>query len=74
MKGLDISDALADGAIVATGGVFVGAIKGIGATYLGMTAVQGFAVGSLAVDFSAFVIMPIFAIEIPAIEYEKTEN
>ena len=70
MKGLDISDALVDGAI----GAIFGAIKGIGAAYFGMTAVQGFAVGSLAVDFSAFVIMPIFAIEIPAIECEKTEN
>ena len=56
------------GAIVATGGVFVGAIKGIGAAYFGVAAVKGFAIGALATDFSAFLILPIFGIEIEPIE------
>ena len=58
------------GAAVATGGVAVGAFSGITHSYLGLTALQGFAIGSLALDTSAFLIFPIFAIEIQPIEYE----
>ena len=60
----------AGGALVATGGVFVGATAGVGATYLGVTALQGFAIGSLAVDFVAFGVLPLFGIAIEPIEYE----
>ncbi len=60
----------AGGAIVATGGVFLGAAKGIGVSYLGVTALQGFAIGALAFDLSAVGILPIFGIEIEPIEYE----
>ena len=60
----------AGGAIVATGGVVYGALYGIGAAYFGVTAMQGMAIGALALDFSAFVVLPLFSIEIEAIEYE----
>ncbi len=58
------------GAIIATGGVAVGAIKGIGAAYLGVNALQGFAIGALAYNTSACLVLPIFCIEIEPIEYE----
>lgn len=61
----------AGGAIVATGGAIVGAIYGAGATYLGVTAFQGFAIGALAIDSSAFLILPVFGISIEAVEYER---
>ena len=58
------------GAIIATGGVLIGAFGGIGASYLGVTAIQGFAIGALAMDSAAFIVLPIFGIEIEQIEYE----
>lgn len=59
------------GAIVATGGVFAGAVAGnVAVGYLGVTALQGMAIGSLALDFSAMALLPAFGIEIEPIEYE----
>ena len=40
------------------------------ATYLGVTAIQGFAIGALALDSVVMILMPIFGIEMEAIEYE----
>jgi len=61
----------AGGAMVATGGVLVGAINGVGTIIGGVTATQSFAIGALAFDFSTLFILPIFGIEIDPIEYEK---
>ena len=36
-----------------------------------LTAFQGFAIGGLAISIPAFLVLPIFGIEIEAIEYEK---
>ncbi len=56
--------------ILASAGVY-GAIFGIGSKYLGVTALQGFAIGGLAISIPAFLVLPIFGIEIETIEYEK---
>ena len=58
------------GAIIATGGVLKGAAVGIGASYMGVTSVKGFAIGALAINFSAMVTMPLFGIKMEPIEYE----
>ena len=58
------------GAVVATGGVMLGAINGIGAAYLGVSAMQGFAIGTLLYNSAALFIMPLFNIEMEPIEYE----
>ena len=56
------------GAVVATGGVFMGTIGGVSYTAFGATAAQTFAWGALAFDFSAIGIMPFFGVEMEPIE------
>ena len=58
------------GAIIATGAVIFGAIFGIGATFLGVTALQAFAIGALAFNFTALIIAPLFGLEMQSIEFE----
>ncbi len=58
----------AGGALIALGAVCVGAVAGVGAAFLGTTAAQAFAVGSLAFDFFAFVVAPILGITMDGIE------
>ena len=55
--------------ILASAGVY-GAIFGIGSEYLGVTALQGMAIGGLAMNIPAWLVLPIFGIEIEAFEYE----
>ena len=58
------------GAVIAASAVGYGAVFGINASFAGGTALQGFALGALALNFTAFAIFPIFSIEIEPIEYE----
>ena len=61
------------GAIVTLGGVGAGALHAlnIGAgTFLGVAAKQAFAIGTLAFDFTAFVVAPIYGFSMQGIEYE----
>ena len=58
------------GAAIALTGVIAGAIAGVSTTVLGVTAAQAFAIGSVAFDFTAFVVAPIYGIAMQAIEYE----
>ena len=58
------------GAVVSTVAVFWGASAGIYTTYQGVTALQTFSIGALAMDIPAFLILPIFNIKIEPIEYE----
>jgi len=63
------------GALIATGGAFLSLTYGATATIglFGATGVQIFAMGALALDFSAFFVMPIFGIEMQGIEYETPQ-
>ncbi len=62
----------AGGAIVATTAVFLGAF-GI-TTVLGVSVLQIFAIGTLAFDFTAFIIAPIFGFDMPGIEYKGPKD
>ena len=73
VKGIVLGGALglaAGGAIIATGAVVFGAIFGISATFLGVTALQAFAIGALAFNFTALIIAPLFGLEMQSIEFE----
>ena len=61
------------GAIVMLGGITSGALHffNIGSnTFLGMASRQAFAIGALAFNFTAFVVTPIYGIEMQGIDYE----
>ena len=59
------------GSILMLGAAFTGVIFGAGATFLGATALQSFAVGALAFNFTAYMIAPIFGINMQGIEFEN---
>lgn len=59
------------GFIVAVGAATVGAFAGLSATVFGgVNVLQAFAIGALAVDFTAFVVAPLYGIEMEGIELE----
>ena len=62
------------GAITVLVSVIVGAIFGISATIFGVTALQAFAIGALAFDFTAFIISPLFEINMQGIEIETPKK
>ncbi len=62
----------AGGAVVATAAIFAGAF-GV-TTILGVGIGQIFAIGALAFDFAAFIVAPIFGIDMSGIEYEKPND
>ena len=57
------------GSIVATGGVGAGAIGGLSANIFGVSALQAFAAGSLALNTVAFTVAPLLGIEMQSIDY-----
>ena len=61
---------LIGGAIVCTGGVFAGVAGGASAPVFGIIAKEAFALGALAIDAVAWVIAPLYGIEMEGIEYE----
>ena len=69
LRGLFIGLAVA-GAIIALFGVAVGALAGVDAIILGLSAKTIFAIGALAVDGVSFIVAPILQIEVPSIDYE----
>ena len=59
------------GAFVASAAVITGAIGGATATVFGGVAVsQAFAIGALAFNAFAYIIAPLFGVEVEGIEYE----
>ena len=62
------------GAVLAVTGVAVGAVAGASYMILGVKASQLFAIGALAFDFTAFVVAPLFGIEMQGIEYETPQS
>ena len=63
------------GAIVSVISVVAGVAHGIGAMVFGHVAVkQAFAIGALGVDFTAYVIAPLYGFEMEGIELEPTES
>ncbi|MGN1094739.1 MAG: RHS repeat-associated core domain-containing protein [Candidatus Neoclostridium sp.] len=63
------------GAIVSIFAVFAGAIGGSAATvFWGVAVKQAFAIGALAIDFTAFVVAPLFGIVMQGIEYETPQS
>ena len=64
----------AAGAIVATIAVAVGAVAGITTMILGLSVKTAFAIGALAFDFTAFVVMPLYGIDMQGIEFEMPQT
>ena len=62
------------GAVLAVTGVAIGAVAGASYMILGVKASQLFAIGALAFDFTAFVVAPLFGIEMQGIEYETPQS
>ena len=62
----------AGGAIISTIAVFAGALGF--ATVFGVGVAQAFAIGTLAFNFTAFVIAPLFGIDMEGIEFEATAD
>lgn len=62
------------GAIVSVGAVVAGVAHGAGAALLGVPVLRAFAIGSLGVDFTAYVIAPLYGFEMEGIELEPMES
>ena len=59
------------GAVIVLGAVGAGAIGGIGATIFSVPVVKAFAIGSLAVNFWTYVVLPLYGEEEDGIEVEE---